>query len=242
MREISESSFKIHRRNLPFPLWNNITSAPQCCTLCWSDSLPTCHVWDPSCHLSLTRSIGTRLIPHTPPPLHTHAHEHTAVSFLPFPPPSEGFSIYLFPCMRSTRQSKTDSSGFKLVRREQILFSLMVQLTTGWVFLLGKCSLQEPPVKGQLWKHRSSDREVSLPGARSLLREGWHCFKCSALSSFSIGEALQDSSNTAIPLPTRRRMSAFLFQCNMLTVAHSLKLTKIQHGNGMEKQLDCMLT
>lgn len=179
-------------------------------------------------------------------PLHTHTHTHpahrrTAVSFLPFPSPLRGFNIYLFLCMCHTRQSKTDGCGFKLARREQIVFSsLVVQLSTGWVFLLGKCSLQELPVKGQLWERRSSDSKVSLPGARSLLREEWHRSKCSALSSFSIGEALHDSSNAAIPLPIRRRVSTFPFQHNTLTVARSLKLTKIQHGNGMVKQLDCM--
>lgn len=154
----SVSHLKIQCRNFPFPLRNNTMSVPQWCTLCWSDSLPTCHVSDPSRHLSLARSIGTRLIPHTTTPTHTHAHpahRDRAASFLPLPPPLGGFSIYLFLCMCHTRQNKTDSGGFKLVRREQIVFSpLMVQLTTGWVFLLGKRSLQELPVKGQLWEHR----------------------------------------------------------------------------------------
>jgi len=78
--------------------------------------------------------------------------------------------------------SKTDSGGLVLVSMEQTVFSsLTVQLSAGWVFLLGKGSLQEPPVKGRIWERRSSGSKVSLPGARSLLREGWHCPRCSAL-------------------------------------------------------------
>lgn len=70
----SVSHLKIQRRSFPFPLWNNRTSVPLWCMLGWSDSLPTCHVWDPSCHLSLARSIGTWLIPHA----HTFApYTHT---------------------------------------------------------------------------------------------------------------------------------------------------------------------
>lgn len=46
------------------------------------------------------------------------------MSFLPFPPPLGGFNIYLFLCMCHTRQSKTDSCSFKLVRKEQISTSL----------------------------------------------------------------------------------------------------------------------
>lgn len=209
----SVSHLKIQPRNFPFPLWRHIMSVPP---WCWSNSLSTCHVWDPSPHLSQARSTGTWLTPHT------HAHSalrHTAGRFLTFPSPLGGFDIYLFLCMCHKRQSKTDSSGFKLLRKEQTVFSLMVQLSTGWVFLLGKCSLQEQPVKGQFWEH-SSDSKVSLPGARSLLREGRHCSKCSALSSFLIGKALHDSSNTAIPLPLGRE---YLLSCFNATCCSLLK-------------------
>lgn len=101
----------------------------------------------------------------------------------------------------------------------------MVQLSTGWVFLLGKCSLQEQPVKGQFWEH-SSDSKVSLPGARSLLREGRHCSKCSALSSFLIGKALHDSSNTAIPLPLG---GEYLLSCFNATCSQLLTLKANQN-------------
>lgn len=169
----------------------------------------------------------------------THAaRRHPAVSFLPFPPPLRGCNIYLFLCMRHPRQSKTDSGGFKLVRREQILLSsLMVQLSTGWGFFWVSALFESRLSKGS-----SGNITAQTARARSLLREGRHCSRCSALSSLSIGEALHDSSNAATPLSLRRRVLAFLFQHNVLTVAHPLKLTKNQPGNGREKQLDCMIT
>lgn len=216
----SESHLKIQPRNSLFPLWSHRMSVPPWCTLRLSDSLSNCHLWDPSPHLSQARSTGTWLTPHT------HAHpalRHTAGRFLPFPSPLGEFDIYLFLCMCHARQSKTDSSGFKLLRKEQIVFSsLRVQLSTGWVFLSGKCSLHEQPVKGQFWEH-SSDSKVSLPRARSLLREGRHCSKCSALSSFLIGKALHDSSNTAIPLPLEEEylLSYFNATCSQLLTLKS---------------------
>lgn len=131
----SVSHLKSLCRNFPFPLQNSITSMPQWCTLCWSDSLLTCHIWDSNHHLFLARLMGTRFITHT----HKPPHGCTAVSIVPFPPPLRGYNISLFLCMCHTRQSTADSSGFKLVEREQIASSSLValQLSIGRVFLWG---------------------------------------------------------------------------------------------------------
>lgn len=140
----SVSHLKIQPRNFPFPLWSHRMSMPPWCTLCWSNSLSTCHVWDPSPHLSQARSTGMWLTPHT------HAHpalRHTAGRFLPFPPPLGGFDIYLFLCMCHKRQSKTDSSGFKLLRKEQFSplswFSWAQGEFSSWASALFKSSLSK---------------------------------------------------------------------------------------------------
>lgn len=113
----SMSHLKIQHRNFPFPL-QSITSMPQWCTLCWSDSFLICHVWDSSHHLFLARWTSTRFY-YT----HTPARGCTAVSFLPFSPPLRGYNISLFLCICHTRQRTADNGGFKLVRRQQIAFS-----------------------------------------------------------------------------------------------------------------------
>lgn len=134
----SVSHLNIQPKNFLFPLWSHRTSVPSWCTLCWNDSLSTCYVWDPSPYLSQARSTGTWLTPHT------HAHpalRHTAGRF---PPPLGGFDIYLFLCMCHTRQSKTDSSGFKLLRKEQIVwFSWAQGEFSFWASALFKSSLSK---------------------------------------------------------------------------------------------------
>lgn len=154
----------------------------------------------------------------------THTHTHTR------PPCSQAHSRKVSPTIRRIRylsiplhvSHKAKQYWQQWLQASKKGTNSLVQLSTGWVFLLGKCTLQEQPVKGQFWEH-SSDSKVSLPGARSLLREGQHCSKCSALSSFLIGKALHDSSNTAIPLPLKGEylLSCFNATCSQLLTLES---------------------
>lgn len=214
----SVSHLKIQPRNFPFPLWSHRMSVPPWCTLCWNDSLSNCHVWDPSPHLSLARSTGTWLTPHT------HAHpalRHTAVRFLPFPPPLGGFDIYLFLCMCHTRQSKADSGGFKLLRKEQISFLLShgsaehrVSFPFGQV-LSSRAACPRAVLGTQLRQQSQPARSKESPKGRTTLLP----VLCPLiLFNWKSSPWQFQHSNSS---PIRRRVSAFLFQCNMLTAAHS---------------------
>lgn len=157
----SMSHLKIQHRNFPFPL-QSITSVPQWCTLCWSDSS----------NLSLLRLQSSPLLGKTNKHtilLHTHTCSWVYSSevffffFFAFSHPIE--RIQYFSVLCHTRQA--DSSSFKLVRRQQVAFSYGSPTEQSLPFrqlLSSRATCQKAPLGTD-----SSDNKANLPGVRTLL-------------------------------------------------------------------------